>query len=81
MVPQICNCGIIAIYGIAEHCGFLNLKSADPQIRNCPQSRKYSANPQISKVPQFNCGIFAGLRNICGFEECPQKKHFFFNEI
>ncbi|PKK56494.1 hypothetical protein RhiirC2_799885 [Rhizophagus irregularis] len=24
MVPQICNCGIIAIYGIAEHCGFLN---------------------------------------------------------
>ncbi|GET00689.1 hypothetical protein RCL_jg29025.t1 [Rhizophagus clarus] len=70
MVPQISNCGIIAIYGIAEHCGFLNLNIRNSAIRNCPQFRKYSAIPQSTAIQlRNNCGIAAHLRNCDTFAE------------
>ena len=66
MVPQIGNCGIIAICGIAEHCGFLNLNTRNSTIRNYPQFCKCSAIPQSTAIQlRNNCGIAEHLRN-CG---------------
>jgi hypothetical protein len=39
MTPQYPNCGLIAICGIAEHCGFWGLNVRNSVIRNYLQFR------------------------------------------